>query len=215
MRRSAEIVCRPRCRGLKERLERVRAQEYLTAWREDFEQVRVKRDALAAEFSEFYPTVVSQLIGLLCRMAGNDAEISRVHLARRTGVSLHLRTAELEARGLDRFTIYEPSIATELRLPHFDRSSASRCWLGLRRLPFSILPPFHVHHSTTRAIAPIGKRLPKRRSAGHRKAQDAAELASLEKAIAEAERLGGGATWWVEEQGRLKRLRAAVQASGG
>ncbi len=53
-------------------------------------------------------------------MAANDEELSRLHQARPAGILLHLRGAELEARGLACFTRYEPSIAERLKLPTFD-----------------------------------------------------------------------------------------------
>jgi hypothetical protein len=53
-------------------------------------------------------------------MAENDEKLSRLHLARPSGVALHPRGAELEARGLSGFARFEPSIAATLRLPTFE-----------------------------------------------------------------------------------------------
>ena len=113
-----------RLRTLLPRLQR-RHQEVVTAerlqqWRADYEIHKVKRDTLAEEFREAYPRAVSQLVDLLARMAANDAELSQLHLRRAAGVSLHLRSAELEARNLESFSRDAPSITTELRLPDWD-----------------------------------------------------------------------------------------------
>ncbi len=53
-------------------------------------------------------------------MAVNDDKLSRLHQARPAGTALHLRGAELEARGLEQFTKYEPSIAARLKVPSFE-----------------------------------------------------------------------------------------------
>ena len=104
---------------LEANYKRVAATEYLERWRADYDQLKVKRDALATEFAELYPEVERKLPELLIRMAANDAEISRLHQASPSGQGLRLLGAELVARGLERFTREKPSIARELRLPKF------------------------------------------------------------------------------------------------
>ncbi len=107
---------------LEVRLTEVLAQERLMQWRADYEQLKGKRDALAEEVRE-YPAIVAKLVDLFSRVAINDAEIGKLHRARPAGVSLHLRTAELEARGLDGFTRDTPSIIEEqLKLPDWQHS---------------------------------------------------------------------------------------------
>jgi hypothetical protein len=105
---------------LKERHRQIAAQEYLAEWRADFETLKEERDALAAELGEVYPRFESQLTRLFARIAANDERLSRLHQARPAGVALHLRSAELEARGLEGFTRSEPSIAERLKLPTFE-----------------------------------------------------------------------------------------------
>jgi hypothetical protein len=99
------------------------AAEYLTLWRADYEVLKVKRDALAAELGEVYPKVVNQLVDLLTRIRANDAELSRLHQARPSGAGLHLAGAELVARGLEGFSRDEPSITKELQLPDWTYSA--------------------------------------------------------------------------------------------
>jgi hypothetical protein len=105
---------------LQERHRQVAAQEYLTEWRADFETLTVERDTLAAELCELYPELETKIVSLFARIAANDEKLSRLHQARPAGVALHLRSAELEARGLESFTRSEPSIAERLRLPTFE-----------------------------------------------------------------------------------------------
>jgi hypothetical protein len=104
---------------LRQRLQEVQAQEYLAQWRADYEALKIKRDALAAELREVYPEFEAKISDMFVRIAANDAELSGLHQARPAGVALHLLGAELMARDLERFTIREPSIAQELKLPTF------------------------------------------------------------------------------------------------
>lgn len=103
---------------LQARRERVAAAEYWNQWQAESDALEMIRDALAAEFREAYPKVEQQLVDLLGRMAANDAEILRLNAASPPN-SEALSRVELVARGLERFTREEPSIATELRLPKF------------------------------------------------------------------------------------------------
>ena len=104
---------------LQVRYQEVQSQEYLAEWRSDYEKLKVKRDALAAELREVYPVFEAKITDLFTRITANDAELSGLHLARPGGVALHLLGAELVARDLDRFRSLEPSIAQELKLPTF------------------------------------------------------------------------------------------------
>ena len=104
---------------LKVRLEDIEAKEYSGRWRRRYEVVKETRDALAAELRETYP-LAKRLADLFSRIASNNEEISALHLARPSGVSLHLRDAELEARGVESYSREIPSIQKELRLPGFE-----------------------------------------------------------------------------------------------
>jgi hypothetical protein len=107
---------------LKARYQKIAAQENLAQLQAEFAAVEAARDALARELGELYPEVVAKLVDLFSRIAVNDAEISNLHRQRPAGVSLHLRTPELEARDVDGFTRDRPSIAATLRLPDFEHS---------------------------------------------------------------------------------------------
>ena len=102
-----------------EACQEVQEQEYLTQWRSDHEKLKVKRDELAEELRTIYPEFETRITDLFMRIAANDAELSRLHQARPTGVALHLFGAEFVARDLERFKATEPSIAQELKLPTF------------------------------------------------------------------------------------------------
>lgn len=104
---------------MRQRLQEVQDQEYLAQWRADYEALKIERDALAAEFREVYPEFEAKISDVFVRIVANDAELSRLHQARPGGVALHLLGAELVARDFERFTIREPSIAQELKLPTF------------------------------------------------------------------------------------------------
>jgi hypothetical protein len=105
---------------LKERHQQIAVQEYLVEWRANFETLKVERDALAAELREVYPDLETKIADLFTRLVENDEKLGHLHRARPAGVVQHLRSAELEARGLDDFTISAPSVLKTLRLPTFE-----------------------------------------------------------------------------------------------
>lgn len=76
----------------------------------------------AAELGEKYPRWQAEIPDLFDRIAVNNAELSRLHQGRTSGVKLHLLEAELEARGLTNFSPSDPSLAKELRIPDFEKS---------------------------------------------------------------------------------------------
>jgi hypothetical protein len=108
---------------LQARLQKQEAAEYLAEWRAQYEMLKVKRDALAAELREVYPMFVAKMVDLFSRIGANDSECSQLHRARPAGVKLHLDNPELVTRGLERFTRDNPAIAQELRLPDFEQSA--------------------------------------------------------------------------------------------
>lgn len=123
---------------LQERLKSTQDREYYQRWRVDYEVVKAARDTLADEFRTEYPAIVGKLADLLTRMAASDREVMRINIAAPSGANLHLLEAELEARALANFSTSSPSIAGELRLPDFDRSTGLRwppaappLWVGL------------------------------------------------------------------------------------
>ena len=102
---------------LQVRLDEVRAQEYLAAWREEFKEVEARRDTLAAELKEIYPTIEAKLADIFQRIAECDKEVSRINGSAPSGEPLRLREVELAARDLEHFTRAAASIAHELKLP--------------------------------------------------------------------------------------------------
>jgi hypothetical protein len=63
---------------------------------------------------------------LFVRITNNDKALSELHQARPAGVREHLDSAELHARGLDRFTRDTPSLLTSVCL--FDFHSGRQIW---------------------------------------------------------------------------------------
>jgi hypothetical protein len=105
---------------LQRRLRETQERERRAKWYAEYEALKSKRDALAAEFREVYTEFEARVVDLLIRMTANNAQISNLHLARSSGVKLHLLDAELVARGLESFTRDVPSITKELKLPAFE-----------------------------------------------------------------------------------------------
>ena len=108
---------------LQQRLNQAREREYTAAWREDFERVEAKRDALAAEYAETYPQVVERLVDLLHRVEACDREVSHVNQMAPSGARAHLCEVELTAREVERLLQPDVVIAKELRLPTFKRAA--------------------------------------------------------------------------------------------
>jgi hypothetical protein len=106
---------------LGQRLEGIQAAEYAAQWEADYEMVKVKRDEWARKYSE-YPKLKAPLIDLLRGAEEIDKEVSRINGAAPSGEHRRLLEVELTARGLERFTREDPSIANELRLPSFEHS---------------------------------------------------------------------------------------------
>jgi hypothetical protein len=119
-----------RLRALQPRLERrhqeASAQERLKAWQADCDLLEAERDKLADELRALYPQMVVQIADLFGRMAANDEQLSALHQRRPVGVLRHLLSAELKARGLNRFSAAMPSLAKQLKLPCWD--SAELAW---------------------------------------------------------------------------------------
>jgi hypothetical protein len=105
---------------LQRRLRETQERERRAKWYAEYEALKSKRDALAAEFREVYTEFEARVVDLLIRMTANNGQISNLHLARSSGVKLHLLDAELVARGLESFTRDVPSITKELKLPAFE-----------------------------------------------------------------------------------------------
>jgi hypothetical protein len=108
---------------LQARLAEAQAAEYAARWQADYEHVKAERDALAAELRETYPGVVKQLVNLFGRIVQVDTNVSRINISAPYGDHRRLLGVELTARKLDNFTTASPSVAEELQLPDWERST--------------------------------------------------------------------------------------------
>jgi hypothetical protein len=110
------------CSQLQQRFDEVAATEYAAQWQATYEDVEARCNALAKEFGEVYPELVSQLCDLFERMKAADQECSRVAGEAVAGEHRRLRGVELTARGLQNFSISDPSIIETVRLPSWTHS---------------------------------------------------------------------------------------------
>ena len=99
---------------LNVRYREVHDQEQATAWLAEYDVMKRKRDALAEEVREVYPEAENKIVDLFVRITDNNKALSALHQARPAGVMEHLLSAELHARGLDRFTRDAPSLLTSV-----------------------------------------------------------------------------------------------------
>ena len=118
---------------LEQRLQEVQAEEDLTYWHADHDVIKANRDELAAELRELYPPAAAKIADLFSRLRAFDAELSRLHQARPAGVSEHLLSPELVARGIESFTINSRSLIDEVKLPAFEPGQ-SQVWPPPRQI---------------------------------------------------------------------------------
>jgi hypothetical protein len=111
---------------LQVRYQEVHDREQATAWLAEHDALKRERDALAKELREVYPDAVIKIVDLFVRITNNDRALSDLHQARPGGVMEHLVSAELHARGLDRFTRDVPSLLKSVCL--FDWNSGRQIW---------------------------------------------------------------------------------------
>ncbi len=124
---------------LHEKLAEAKSAEYSAKWNAAYERTEAKRDALAAEFAETYPTMVASLVDLFQRMASCDHECDAVNSSAPGGDRRRLKRCEVKARGLEDFSSYSPPILRELRLPEWERSRA--WWPPQRQFDPSMFAP--------------------------------------------------------------------------
>ena len=110
---------------LQDRLTKVEAQERYDRWLVDFEAVKAKRDAAAAELKVLYAPFVVKITDLLLTIEQIDAEVRRLASAKpydadaANGDGRNLRPVEAEARGVEGFRQEQASIMRDLKLPHW------------------------------------------------------------------------------------------------
>lgn len=105
-------------------------------WHAEANELEAQRNALANEMRDTYSDVASKIPDLFARIRQNDQRLSNLRGKRPSGVSRHLLSAELVARGLDRFDRDEPSIVERLELPAF--SGQSLLWPP-RQIPSAVI----------------------------------------------------------------------------
>jgi hypothetical protein len=127
-------------------LESERHDKWLSAYR----NAKTERDALASEFADTYPAMVSQLVDLFGRIQQCDQKCAEVNSTASALVGEHRRLVktELHARDLETFSRDRPEIAKTVVLPDFDISSRMR-WPAKTSTSFaaefasSMAAPYH------------------------------------------------------------------------
>ena len=128
---------------LQARHREVHNQEQAKAWLTDYEVMKRERDSLAEELREGYVEAVNKIMDLFVRITANDKALSELHQARPAGVMEHLVSAELRARGLDRFTRDVPSLLTSVCL--FDWDSGRQNWPPRRSMGAAVAATMMPH----------------------------------------------------------------------
>lgn len=121
---------------LWERLHEIERVESTARWKADYDTVKVKRDMLAKEFAELYPTVTAQLCDLFQRAKVIDQECSRIDGEAAAGEHRRLRGVELTARGLEGFDRSSPSLTGAVTLP--DWTDSARMVWPPPKIPLSV-----------------------------------------------------------------------------
>src|ERR1035437_10087123 len=135
---------------LQQHFKEVSSQEEYTRWVAGYEQIKVKRDAVAAELRTLYPEFASKLVDLLSRIEVVDREVVRVRSAKphdakeANGDGRNLLETELTARGLDHFSTYDLKIMKDIKLPSFSEPT-KLAWPPHRPIDWSVVKPVFRH----------------------------------------------------------------------
>jgi hypothetical protein len=101
-----------------------KARESNEQRRAAYDAAKAERDALVQELREVYPDIERRLVGLVARVAANDAELERVNRSRPNKAPWLTGAEEVARGGRERFANYQEwlrhQITTGLRLPRFD-----------------------------------------------------------------------------------------------
>jgi hypothetical protein len=95
------------------------AREQAAEARKQSEPLIAERNACADQLRTLLP-YLEKLAALFVRITNNSTAISRFHAALPPGMALHIRDAELKARGLDSYSRERPSILKDAILPGLD-----------------------------------------------------------------------------------------------
>jgi hypothetical protein len=110
---------------LQQHFREVCSREEYAHWVAQYEAIKIKRDAAAAELRTIYPEFATKLTDLLLRIEVVDREVVRVRSAKpfdakeSNGDGRWLLETELTARGLDHFGVHDHRILKDLQLPSF------------------------------------------------------------------------------------------------
>ena len=107
---------------LRRRLYEVERAETTARWEANHDAVKAERDAVAKEFAELYPSLTTQLCDLFHRAKAIDQECSRINGEAPAGEKRRLLGVELTARGLESFSISDPSLTEAAKLPDWTHS---------------------------------------------------------------------------------------------
>ncbi len=135
---------------LQQHFNDVLSQEEYAAWVMQYEAIKIKRDAAAAELRTLYPEFASKLVDLLLRIEVVDREVERVRSAKpfdakeANGDGRWLLETELTARGLDHFGVYDHRILKDLQLPSFSEPT-KLAWPPHRPIDWSVVTPVFRH----------------------------------------------------------------------
>jgi len=118
-------LSRDRLKAVLPRLQRqlgeAQSREYAARWESDYRQVEALRDKAAQRFAR-YPALVHDVIEIILEAQAVDAEVSRVNGLALPGEHRRLQSVELKARGLENFSISNPSVIDMVRLPDWEHS---------------------------------------------------------------------------------------------
>jgi hypothetical protein len=108
---------------LRNRLTEALATERHARWLTDYQRAEKLRDQAAQKFARHYPELLDNLVALFHEAEEVDKECARVNSSAPRGEHRRLDCVELTARGLNKFTHSQPSIAKTIQLPEWEQSS--------------------------------------------------------------------------------------------
>jgi hypothetical protein len=127
---------------LQQRFVKLEAAERYARWMVDYEDIRARRDTLAAELRALYPPLVVKLADLMDRIEAIDSEVKRINATKpidadaANGDGRGLDLVETVARGGARLN--ETVIVRDLKLPHWNPGD------GFAWPPFRLALPFQL-----------------------------------------------------------------------
>ena len=139
-------LSRDRLKAVLPRLQRqlgeAQGREYALRWESDYRQTEALRDKAAQRFAR-YPALVHELIEIILEAQAVDAAVSRVNGSARPGEHRRLQSVELKARGLENFSISNPSVVDMVRLPDWEHSERM-LWPPHRPIDPAMIVPMQV-----------------------------------------------------------------------